>query len=144
MALIYRNGHVKDCPAHNTTKNYSAAIRGHLQSTILENLVRLSFEATCGAGGFSMGLLVRTYGEVQRHPLESFFQDLYQRWRYKNGSHKPSHGNKTQDALLRLTQRELWRAFNTGVASPNDVDKDGRTLLHVSKLYPYVSKAINN
>lgn len=69
VALIYRSGYVKDCPAHNSTKNYSAAIRGHLQSTILENLVRLSFEATCGAGGFSMGLLVRTYRQVQRHPL---------------------------------------------------------------------------
>jgi hypothetical protein len=144
VALIHRNMHVKDCPAHKNMKSCFAAIRCYAQSTILENLVKLSFEATRGGGGFSMGMLLRTYRRVQKHPMESFFKDLYRQRRHKHGSKYPSYDDKAQYALVRLTQRELWRAFNSGIASPNDVDSHGKTLLHVSICCLYLFDAIDN
>jgi hypothetical protein len=137
VSLTHPNLHAEDCPTHESTKSYSAAIRCYVQSTILENLVKLSFEATCGAGGFSMGLLLQTYRKVKRHHLDSFFHDIYHLERHRHRSVKPSYDSKTRDALFRFTQRELWRAFNSGIASPNDVDSNGRTLLHVSAFYLY-------
>jgi hypothetical protein len=146
VTLRHPKMHVKDCPAHTSTKRYSAAIRCYVQTTILENLLKLSFEATYGAGGLSMGFLLRTFRRIQTHPLKSFFHDLYRQERHRHGhrSSKPSYNNKTRDALLRLTQRELLHAFNTGIASPNDVDCKGRTLLHVTLFYLYLLDATNN
>jgi hypothetical protein len=135
--------HATDCPRHTNTRIHSAAIRCYVQSTILERLVRLTFEATYGAGGLSIGCLLRTYRSVHKHPLESFFLDIYFPERRRYRSSRFSDNDKSRDALIRLTQRELLHAFNTGIASPNDVDRDGWTLLHVSIFYLYL-KSTNN
>jgi hypothetical protein len=81
MAISCRKVAAKDCSAHTDTKTHHTHIRCFMQSTMLSNLVKLSFEAINGAGGFSIGLQLRAQTKVQKLPLESLFLDLYhQRW----------------------------------------------------------------
>jgi hypothetical protein len=77
VAINYRKVFAKDCSAHTDIKTHHTHIRCFMQSTILSNLVKLSFEAIHGAGGFSIGLQLRAQTKVQKLPLESLFRDLY-------------------------------------------------------------------
>ncbi|KAH6665505.1 hypothetical protein B0J14DRAFT_569108 [Halenospora varia] len=134
--VIHRKMHAEGCPAYTSTKSYSAAIRYHVQSTVLKSLVKLSFQATCGAGGLSIGVSLRMCRRIQKHPLDSFFKDLYHLpRRHRHMYSKTSDNKRTRDDLLRLTRRELMRTFNAGIASPEDVDYQGRNLVHLQLHY---------
>lgn len=132
VALMRRNMHQKGCPAYRDMKNSSAALRCHLRTTILENTLKLSFEATSGAGGFSIGMVLRTYRRIQKHSLEPFFRDLYGQVTCKHKYGNQVCDDKAQDSLVKLAQKEVWRAFSSGVASPDDIDSYGETLIQVS------------
>ncbi|KAH8586075.1 ankyrin repeat-containing domain protein, partial [Bisporella sp. PMI_857] len=101
----------------------------------------LSFEATHGAGGYSIAFGLRTSRMVRKLPLESFFRDLYRdRWHRNKKVSRHSYitaiyNMKEQNKLLKVIERQLLEAFNSGKASPDDVDKDGRTLLHATSLF---------
>jgi hypothetical protein len=130
VTVVHRNTRVERCPVHKNADNYFVAFRCRMQTAMLANLLKLNFEATHSAGGFSMGMLLRTYRRVRNHSLEPFFRDLYRQSQKR--SRPFPYDEKAQDILFRIAQKEIWRAFNSGAASINDVDRNGRGLIHVS------------
>ncbi|KAH8655008.1 hypothetical protein BGZ60DRAFT_435416 [Tricladium varicosporioides] len=130
--VVRRKTHEESCPIYTSTKSYPAAISWHVQRGVLGHLVKLSFQATHGAGGLSIGVSIRTCNQIQKHPLDSFFRDIYfcER-RNRDMSRESSDNKKTRDYICTLIRRELIRTFDAGIASPDDVDCQGKTLLHL-------------
>ena len=91
----------------------------------------------CWSAGFpSIGLSLRTEARIQRHPLQSFFEQLYDYYTLKEITSKYQDPIKKQkrDHKLEVAQNLMLEYFDSGKASPDDVDEEGRTLLHVSVL----------
>ncbi|KAH8590623.1 hypothetical protein B0O99DRAFT_675868 [Bisporella sp. PMI_857] len=140
-ATNYQNVYSENCKVHANNQAYLAHIRCYIQSTILRNLVKLSFEAIYGAGGCSISFGLRTSRIVHKLPLKSFFYDLYRYRSPRNqkilywGHHNRIYNRKKQNKLLRVVHRKLLEAFNSGKASPDDVDEYGWTLLHLQAFF---------
>ena len=144
LATYYSSIHDKGCGAHfGAGRSFTARLRYRLQSAFLKSLVELSFVTKYGAGGFSIGISLGTNTIVDSHPLESFFCDFYglRPYRHQHKTRSHPYPTKTQDQLVDVAHKKLWEVFQSGRASPNDVDKNGATLIHVSTcfcLYPNI------
>lgn len=127
LAFSHRKIHTKDCSLYKSTNCYVTTINYSMYHTLFDNLVRLRISATFGARGLSLGISTQTDRRVEQHHLDSFFRDLY-KTRY-NRDNKYDH--KHIDGMVKLAHRQLWTSFNSGLASPYDVDCNGDNLLHV-------------
>ena len=109
---------------------YSCRLRAIRLTSAYDFRFLLSQEPT----GFSITTGLRTERRVKTLPLYSFFNDLYDRL------HKSDHRSESllerRQYLLSVARKVLSQAFQAGRASPDDVDAQGRTLLHVSILCP--------
>ena len=123
LSLSHYKRHTKDCPLYKSVDSYATTVCYYIHGTLFKDLVRLKLWATFGSGGLFLGILTQTDRRVRNHHLESFFNDLY--W-------SQSRNYKSLDELVKIAHKQLWNSFNSGLASPSDVDDEGRTLLHVS------------
>ena len=128
LAFSHRKIHTKDCSLYKSTNCYVTTINYSMYHTLFGNLVRLRISTTFGAGGLSLGILTQTDRRVKWHHLDSFFNDLYDT-SYRRDD---KYDEKDIDRMVKLAHRQLWTSFNSGLASPYDVDSDGDNLLHVS------------
>lgn len=147
LATYYSSIHDNDCGAHSKAgRLFTARLRYRLQSAFLKSLVELSFVTQYGAGGFSIGISLGTNTIVRSHPLESFFQDIYglRPYRHQHKIRAHPYSIETQDHLINVAHKKLWEVFQSGRASPNDVDKYGGTLIHVSTRFGLHSNIPNS
>ena len=121
-----------DCPLHRKRKRSSeVAIRIRQQVpftvTVLEGILEIYQSSVYP----SLGISLRTEARVKVHPLNSFFRKLYFSYLGVMATSRHPDPVKRQDYLLSVAQRMLVYSFSSGDASPDDVDSQGRTLLHV-------------
>ena len=128
LVFSHRKMHTKDCSLYKSTNCYFTTINYSIYHTLFDNLVRLRISATFGAGGLSFGFLTQTDRRVDRHHLDPFFGDLYDTQLCRDNK----YDDKDIDRMVKLAYRQLWASFNSGLASPYDVDSKGNNLLHVS------------
>lgn len=111
------------------------------------DLAEFQFSLQQSSGVPSIRASLRTQNRVKSLPLHAFFLDVYgdgeRLFRLKRKTKFPSR--EKQDYLFSVAQRLLVQSFYAGDASPNDIDEQGQTLLHVG-LQPkcYVMKNANS
>ena len=135
LSVSHYKRHTKDCPLYKSADSYATTVCYYMHSTLFKDLVRLKLWATFGSGGLSLGVLTQTDRRVQEHHLRLFFDEL---------PGMLDRDNKSLDQVVKIAHKQLWTSFNSGVASPSDVDERGRTLLHVSLCFLYIICHHNN
>jgi hypothetical protein len=132
LSLSHYKRHTKDCPLYKSADSYATTVCYYMHSTLFKDLVRLKLWATFGSGGLSLGILTQTDRRVQAHHLGIFLYRL---------PNMLDRDNKSLDQVVKIVHRQLWTSFNSGLASPSDVDDQGMTLLHVSLCFLYYSSS---
>lgn len=123
----------EDCPIHRRRVDSSRmALRHRGGIPFLPGILEFEvlFQRRCRIP--ATGISLRTEARVKVLPLFSFFKKLYgSHLRSKGDSRTQPSSMKKQDYLISVTRKMLLQAFQSGSASPDDVDEQGRTLLHV-------------
>ena len=120
----------KNCPVHQRSGDSTeTAIRYRQRVDLLPGLIEFSFNIKWTSWFPSIGISLKTEARVKTLPLYPFFRDLY--WKLRRDHIRPIPKEK-QDRLFSLARKMLLQAYQSGNASPQDVDENGRTLLHVS------------
>ncbi|KKZ68533.1 hypothetical protein EMCG_05817 [[Emmonsia] crescens] len=109
---------------HKST-SLSACYRQNL--AFLSGVLEFNFFIKTASEGWSIGTSLRTQRRVKN--LLSIYK-----WEYKllsKAHYWPSDMRMFGQLLASIARRELLEAFNSGRASPDDVDRNGDTLLHI-------------
>ena len=101
---------------------------------VMEGVLKICWSST----NPSLGVSLRAVRRVEEHPLWSFFADFNQ---FVRAIPINSDTIKRQDYLLGVAQKVLLNCFDSGRASPDDVDSYGCTLLYVRFFPPFTIKA---
>jgi hypothetical protein len=129
MLLQHRKAICKDCPVHqHSTSSSETAMRFRKRVGLLST--EFVFLLQWNSAFPSLGFLLKTEARVQVLPLHSFFKKLYEVFLYQHNS-RELVSEEEQDYLFSVAQKMLLQAYQSKTASPQDVDEEGRTLLHV-------------
>ena len=123
----------EDCPIHRSRVDSSTvALRHKGEIPFLPGSLELVVLFQRRSRVPAIGISLRIEARVKVLPLYSFFWKLYHSYLYSKRDYinGPS-STKTHDYLISVTRKMLLQAFQSGSASPDDVDGQGRTLLHV-------------
>jgi hypothetical protein len=114
--------HLKHCPFYvldEETRSFGLKVT--MFSRLLSGIIQLSFEATTGSGGFSLGRPLYFRAVVPYDsPAFALIEEL-----------EPPDPKLSLGDVLALAS-ELRKLYRNGDASPYDVNPCGETLLHVS------------
>jgi hypothetical protein len=132
----------EDCPVHqHSSYSSQTAVRYRKGMKLLRSMVELEFLIGWTSVFPSLGVSLRTEARVKILPLYGFFRGLYknhlrQRKIYPATSTRGQCysmvlvSKEKQDYLFSVARKTILKAYQSGNASPQDVDKKGRTLLH--------------
>lgn len=130
----------EDCPVHQRSSETSVRYRKRV--SLLPGMVEFAFLLKWTSGFPSLGISLRTEVRVKVLPLYRFFQRLYDTHLRQRKIHPTTStrvqtyslepvSKEKQDYLFSVARKMLLQAYQSGNASPQDVDGKGRTLLHV-------------
>jgi hypothetical protein len=131
--MLHQRNQCKSCKSRKATKN-RCTLEILYRMQLLGSLIDLSAKAAYGVGTVSNTFQLRVSARVKKHQLEPFFRDIYRQRNLRNrcSYRENPYDADRQDALVRIAHKKLWENFNSGAASPNDVDETGQTLIQVS------------
>lgn len=132
------------CPIHQSSRYYSSetVVRYRGRSYLSSGTIDMAFLLKWLSGSPSLNISLRTENRREVLPLYSFFRKLYEvyLWPYKinsittTGSQSYSLepvSKERQNYLFSVARKLVLQAYHSGDASPQDVDAQGRNLLHV-------------
>ena len=120
------------CPIHHKRKwSSKEAMHYRQQIPFIARALEFTLLICQSSGCPSVGISLRTEARVKVLSLCSFFRKLYVSYTYPEGKSKYKSSLERQDYLFNLARKMLLHAFQSGNASPDDVDSERRTLLHV-------------
>jgi hypothetical protein len=133
----------EDCPVHRrSTYSSETAMWYQKRVSLLPGIIEFAFLLKWTSGFPSLGISLRAEARVKVLPLYRFFRRLYgarlrqpkihpnTSTRFQSYSREPVSKAK-QDYLFSVARKMLLQAYQSRNASPQDIDAQGWTLLHV-------------
>jgi hypothetical protein len=139
LLLQYCKSICEDCPLHQSrTVTSKMVLRHRGRIPFVADTLEFAILLQRSSRGPAVGVSLRTEARVKVLPLFSFFRRLYDSHLHPKGnSRTQALSMKRQDYLISVARKLLLQAFHSGGASPDDVDSQGRTLLHVGFTQSY-------
>lgn len=130
--LVSKGRHHRTCPMYFTSPSTSTArLSIRIGGVLLSGAVEASFSIIRGAGGFSISPMLQCARVMDSTHSIFRLTDLSER-------EIPAVNNMADfQGFMDGTLQEIERLFREGRASPQDVDIDGNTLLHVRQSFSF-------
>lgn len=142
-SLLFRKSRFRgqDCAIHRGYDVSRTTVKYWQRVCLLSGKLEVMFLFVLASGFPSIGISLRLEARCKVLPLSSFFRKLYYTYLYRKIRLTTSPGSfvyprklvskEKQDYLLSVARKQILQAYQSGSASPQDVDRTGKNLLHV-------------